>query len=193
MRLTSSSPLTDGNFPISSYTRTLTILHVFHYNNVIPVTLILRQIARNLYIIAFKLVVLGVSVVAPVAASRASSEKREYVYIRSNEASSRSGKLQKNLFEDLPESFVADPGREFSHRRSALLDTCGPVDLDGLDPISDANTVAMALVGNSGVNIVPGSAIITSWPGYGMISSWKAGHAISPSFPNGSASKFDFK
>jgi hypothetical protein len=112
--------------------------------------------------------------------------KREYINVTGDEGSLRTGKIPRNLFQDLPENFVFDPSSDFSHRRTILLDSCGSVDLNGFDPLLDAHTVAAALVGNSGLNIVPGSPRITAWPGYGMISTWKIGHSIRPFFPNGS-------
>ncbi len=118
-------------------------------------------------------------------ASRSSYRQREYTYVRGKDGSPRSGKTPKNILEDLPDSFFSDPGQDFLYRRSNLPSTCGPTDLNGLDLVSDANTIATALVGNQGLSVVPGSAKITAWPGYGIISSWKAGHAIGPLFPNG--------
>ncbi len=57
--------------------------------------------------------------------------------------------------------------------------------LDGLNPVSDADAAANALIGNSGVSVVPGTAVIGPSPGYALITTWKAGHAFSSLFPDG--------
>jgi hypothetical protein len=109
---------------------------------------------------------------------------REFVEIISKKNSERKGKVPKALFKKAPDDFYVGTRRELQ-KRSLTSDTCGPVTTTGSDPVAEANTMAVALIGNSDVSVVPNSAVIKQWPGYALINEWASGHAFASLFPDG--------
>jgi hypothetical protein len=115
-----------------------------------------------------------------------SADARQYVEVISNKNSNRKGEILKSLFKKCPNDFHCATAQANKIRAG---DPCGPVSLDGTDPVSDANAAANSLIGNAGVSVVPGTPVIGPSPSYALINTWQAGHAFSSVFPDGNARK----
>jgi hypothetical protein len=72
-----------------------------------------------------------------------------------------------------------------NNRRAIDGAPCGPMSLNGTDPVTAAAEAAVLLVGNAAVTVVPGTPNMTTSPGFGLIDQWESGHAFSSLFPTG--------
>ena len=86
------------------------------------------------------------------------ADARQYIEAVSDKNSKRKGEILKSLFKKCPTGFHC--GTPQANKIRANGDPCGSVSLDGTNPVSDANAAANALIGNAGVSVAPGTAVI---------------------------------